>query len=65
MTDANRLRDPDYRPPLGEAVPLDIQHVLAMFAGEKWENEPFWQGTEPAICRERHSALNALLMEAT
>ena len=33
MTDANRLRDPDYRPPLGEAVPLGIQHVLAMFAG--------------------------------
>ena len=27
-----RLRDPDYTPPLGQAVPLGIQHVLAMFA---------------------------------
>ncbi|MCY3828266.1 MAG: nucleobase:cation symporter-2 family protein [Rhodospirillaceae bacterium] len=28
-----KLKDPDYRPPLGEAIPLGIQHVLAMFAG--------------------------------
>lgn len=26
-----RLRDPDYMPPLSQAVPLGIQHVLAMF----------------------------------
>ena len=26
-----QLRDPDYTPPLGKAVPLGIQHVLAMF----------------------------------
>jgi xanthine permease len=26
-----QLRDPDYLPPLGQAVPLGIQHVLAMF----------------------------------
>lgn len=25
--------DPDYTPPLGQAIPLGIQHVLAMFAG--------------------------------
>ncbi len=24
---------PDYKPPIGEAIPLGIQHVLAMFAG--------------------------------
>jgi NCS2 family nucleobase:cation symporter-2 len=28
---ADQLRDPDYMPPLLEAVPLGIQHVLAMF----------------------------------
>lgn len=28
-----KLRDPDYKPPLAQAVPLGIQHVLAMFAG--------------------------------
>ena len=27
----DQLRDPDYLPPLGQAVPLGIQHVLAMF----------------------------------
>ncbi|KKJ78559.1 uracil permease [Kiloniella litopenaei] len=27
------LKDPDYCPPLKEAVPLGLQHVLAMFAG--------------------------------
>ena len=27
------LQNPDYSPPLGEAIPLGIQHVLAMFAG--------------------------------
>lgn len=27
------LSDPDYMPPLAQAVPLGIQHVLAMFAG--------------------------------
>lgn len=35
MTDvsaATRLQDPNYTPPLGQAVPLGIQHVLAMFA---------------------------------
>ena len=26
-----QLRDPDYRPPLQKAVPLGLQHVLAMF----------------------------------
>ncbi|MGB7271309.1 MAG: nucleobase:cation symporter-2 family protein [Albidovulum sp.] len=36
MTDASigtpeQLRDPDYMPPLAKAVPLGIQHVLAMF----------------------------------
>ncbi|WP_265518726.1 uracil-xanthine permease family protein [Nitratireductor luteus] len=29
--DRTRLRDPDYMPPLATAVPLGIQHVLAMF----------------------------------
>lgn len=29
----NRLSNPDYLPPLKEAIPLGIQHVLAMFAG--------------------------------
>jgi xanthine permease len=28
---AAQLRDPDYMPPLAKAVPLGIQHVLAMF----------------------------------
>ena len=37
MTDASigtpeQLRDPNYMPPLGKAVPLGLQHVLAMFA---------------------------------
>ncbi|WP_120497610.1 uracil-xanthine permease family protein [Kiloniella sp. EL199] len=31
--DAGTLKDPDYCPPLKEAVPLGLQHVLAMFAG--------------------------------
>ncbi|MGO4915179.1 uracil-xanthine permease family protein [Pseudogemmobacter sp. W21_MBD1_M6] len=36
MSDASigtpeQLRDPDYMPPLGTAIPLGIQHVLAMF----------------------------------
>lgn len=26
-----RLKDPDYMPPLSQALPLGIQHVLAMF----------------------------------
>ena len=26
-----QLRDPDYTPPLRKAIPLGIQHVLAMF----------------------------------
>lgn len=29
---AEQLRDPNYSPPLGKAIPLGIQHVLAMFA---------------------------------
>ena len=29
----NRLRDPNYLPPLKRAIPLGIQHVLAMFVG--------------------------------
>ena len=33
MADANQLRDPNYKPPLAQAIPLGIQHVLAMFAG--------------------------------
>ncbi len=28
---AEQLCDPDYTPPLAKAVPLGIQHVLAMF----------------------------------
>lgn len=37
MTDSSigtpeQLRDPNYMPPLGKAVPLGLQHVLAMFA---------------------------------
>ncbi|MDJ0826641.1 MAG: nucleobase:cation symporter-2 family protein [Rhodobacter sp.] len=28
---ADQLRDPNYTPPIAEAVPLGIQHVLAMF----------------------------------
>jgi xanthine/uracil permease len=28
---AEQLRDPNYTPPLIKAVPLGIQHVLAMF----------------------------------
>ena len=27
-----QLKDPDYTPPVAQAVPLGIQHVLAMFA---------------------------------
>ena len=27
-----QLRDPNYTPPLASAIPLGIQHVLAMFA---------------------------------
>ena len=33
MANENLLQDPHYRPPMAEAVPLGIQHVLAMFAG--------------------------------
>ena len=29
---AGTLKDPNYMPPLAQAVPLGIQHVLAMFA---------------------------------
>ncbi|MCP5036292.1 MAG: purine permease [Rhodobacteraceae bacterium] len=35
MTDATgvvNLKDPNYMPPIGQAVPLGLQHVLAMFA---------------------------------
>jgi len=28
---AEQLRDPNYTPPLGKAIPLGLQHVLAMF----------------------------------
>ena len=28
---AEQLRDPNYTPGLGKAIPLGIQHVLAMF----------------------------------
>jgi len=31
--DPARLKDPNYTPPLSRAVPLGIQHTLAMFAG--------------------------------
>ena len=36
MTDTSigtpeQLRDPNYTPPLGQAIPLGIQHILAMF----------------------------------
>ena len=27
------LQNPEYSPPLSEGIPLGIQHVLAMFAG--------------------------------
>ncbi|MCZ4280264.1 nucleobase:cation symporter-2 family protein [Kiloniella laminariae] len=30
---AEQLKDPNYCPPMKEAIPLGIQHVLAMFAG--------------------------------
>ena len=33
MATENLLQDPNYRPPMVQAVPLGIQHVLAMFAG--------------------------------
>ena len=33
MASENLLQDPQYRPPMAEALPLGIQHVLAMFAG--------------------------------
>ena len=33
MADISQMQDPDHRPPMREAVPLGIQHVLAMFAG--------------------------------
>lgn len=33
MVDISQMQDPDYRPPMRESVPLGIQHVLAMFAG--------------------------------
>jgi len=33
MSDTTRLKDPEYNPPLSLAIPLGIQHVLAMFAG--------------------------------
>ena len=33
MATEHQLQDTDYRPPMAEAVPLGIQHVLAMFAG--------------------------------
>lgn len=35
MTDKlqDQLSNPDYTPPLKEAIPLGVQHVLAMFAG--------------------------------
>ena len=28
---AEQLRDPHYMPPWGQAIPLGIQHILAMF----------------------------------
>jgi NCS2 family nucleobase:cation symporter-2 len=31
LAGADQLKDVDYLPPLGIAVPLGIQHVLAMF----------------------------------
>lgn len=31
MLDRERLKDPNYTPPVAVAVPLGIQHVLAMF----------------------------------
>lgn len=33
MGTPDQLRDPDYTPPLHQAIPLGIQHVLAMFVG--------------------------------
>ncbi|WP_136809503.1 uracil-xanthine permease family protein [Desulfosediminicola flagellatus] len=32
ITRSEDLRNPDYLPPLGQSIPLGIQHVLAMFA---------------------------------
>ncbi|MFB0916116.1 MAG: solute carrier family 23 protein, partial [Burkholderiaceae bacterium] len=31
LTLAEKLRDPDFVPPLSQAIPLGLQHVLAMF----------------------------------
>jgi NCS2 family nucleobase:cation symporter-2 len=33
MSDQTKSQNPDDTPPLGVAIPLGIQHVLAMFAG--------------------------------
>ena len=33
MADETQMVDPNYKPPMAEAIPLGIQHVLAMFAG--------------------------------
>ena len=49
-----QLRDPNYTPPLFKAIPLGIQHVLAMFvsnvtpaiivAGAAGQAEVWWAG---------------------
>ena len=35
-----QLRDPDYTPPLATALPLGIQHVLAMFVSNITPDDP-------------------------
>ncbi len=33
MSDEHQSKDPEFNPPMREVIPLGIQHVLAMFAG--------------------------------
>ena len=33
IVDPAKLADTEYTPPMSQAIPLGIQHVLAMFAG--------------------------------
>ena len=33
MSDEHQSKDPEINPPMREVIPLGIQHVLAMFAG--------------------------------
>ncbi len=33
MSDEHQSKDPEFNPPMRKVIPLGIQHVLAMFAG--------------------------------